>query len=148
MEKRRQGMKNKGFTILEILVVISVIAILIGIAIPRFKGMQDEANTLKAKAELKTFQAAMESYRNNHSTYALAITDMENAPIKIVDTGLTNPLLAGSHAYELNLSPTDGSLYYVIYAPSVSGGYASVASTGKVTISNAYCVSNGTGCGN
>ena len=52
MENRR------GFTLIELLVVISVISIIIGVVIPRFKGMQDEANKTKAKAELKTLQTA------------------------------------------------------------------------------------------
>ena len=49
-------MNRRGFTLIELLVVISVIAILVGIAIPRFKGMQDEANQSKAKAELRVLQ--------------------------------------------------------------------------------------------
>jgi general secretion pathway protein G len=53
---------NRGFTLVELLVVISVIAILLGIIIPRFKGMQEEANRSKAKAELKTLQVAVESW--------------------------------------------------------------------------------------
>jgi len=40
---------NRGFTLVELLVVITVIAILLGITIPRFKGMQDEAIGLKPK---------------------------------------------------------------------------------------------------
>ncbi|HPN87857.1 MAG TPA: prepilin-type N-terminal cleavage/methylation domain-containing protein [Candidatus Omnitrophota bacterium] len=62
-------MKRQGFTILEILVVLAVLAILIGIAVPRIKGMQEQANITKAKSELKTIQLAVESYRMNHGSY-------------------------------------------------------------------------------
>ncbi|MBF0491110.1 MAG: prepilin-type N-terminal cleavage/methylation domain-containing protein [Candidatus Omnitrophica bacterium] len=63
-------MKKSGFTILELLVVISVLVILIGIAIPRFKGMQDAGKIAQAKSELKTMQTAVESYYMNQSPMA------------------------------------------------------------------------------
>jgi len=69
MSNGKKSVRNKGFTILEILVVISVIAILIGIAIPRFKGMQDAANAIKAKSELRSIQAAIESYISVYKVY-------------------------------------------------------------------------------
>ena len=61
---------KKGFTILELLVVISVLVILIGIAIPRFKGMQDAGRVAQAKGELQTVQTAIESYYMNASPNA------------------------------------------------------------------------------
>ncbi len=53
---------NKGFTLLEILVVISLILIVVGIALPRFTGVGNEGKKAKAAAELKTLQTALESY--------------------------------------------------------------------------------------
>ena len=53
----------KGFTILEILVVLAVLAILIAIAVPRIKGMQDQAGITRAKSELKTIQSGLTGIR-------------------------------------------------------------------------------------
>src|SRR5258708_1457784 len=58
---------KKGFTIVELLVVISVLVILIAITIPRFKGMQDSGKIAKAKKELQTIQGAIESYYSNQT---------------------------------------------------------------------------------
>ena len=41
--------RSSGFTLIELLIVVAVISILISIALPRFKGMQDEGNIAKAK---------------------------------------------------------------------------------------------------
>lgn len=61
---------KKGFTLIELLIVIAVISILIGIALPRFKGMQEEGKIAQAKAELRTLQTAVESYYiHNNNTY-------------------------------------------------------------------------------
>ena len=55
-------MNKKAFTLIEILVVITVLIILISMAIPRIQGMLDNANITKVKGELQTLQAAVESY--------------------------------------------------------------------------------------
>mgnify|MGYP000748903584 CR=1 FL=1 len=65
---------KKAFTIIELLVVIAVISIIIGIAVPRIKGMQDQANVSKAEGETKTLQAAVESYYINQNPNAYPAT--------------------------------------------------------------------------
>jgi general secretion pathway protein G len=134
---------KKGFTILEILVVISVIAILIGIAIPRFKGMQDEANIIKAKAELRTVQAAMESYRNQNAAYATSLTDLEGATPQIINAGMTDPISQDAYV----VTRDAGGLYYVIIANGLNGANNTTISSFAVTKgADDYCVTNGTGC--
>ena len=65
---------KKGFTIIELVIVISVLIILIGIAIPRMKGMQQSGMIVKVKGELQIFQAAVESYYTNSSPNAYPLT--------------------------------------------------------------------------
>ena len=63
-------LNKKAFTIIELVIVISVLIILIGIAIPRMKGMQQSGMIVKVKGELQIFQAAVESYYTNSSPQA------------------------------------------------------------------------------
>ena len=63
--KRNMDRNQGGFTLLEILVVITLIIIIAGIAIPRFAGVTDEGRKAKSKAELRTLQTALESYALN-----------------------------------------------------------------------------------
>ncbi len=90
----------KGFTILEILVVLAVLAILIGIAVPRIKGMQDQAGITRAKSELKAIQTAVESYKMNNGTYPTY--DMHDAlmaasPQLITNENLQDPWSSTDH---------------------------------------------------
>lgn len=134
---------KKGFTILEILVVVSVIAILIGIAVPRFKGMQDEANIIKARSELKTVQAAMESYRNQNGAYAETLAALEGATPQIISAGMTDPLSQDAYV----VTRDAGGLYYVIIANGVNGANDTTISGDAVTKgADDYCVTNGSGC--
>ena len=116
-------MKNRrGFTLIELLVVISVISIIIGVVIPRFKGMQDEANKAKVKAELKTLQTAVESFFINQdpqeypaSTGTICLTYLNSASPIIVSTPLYDPFASAGDEYVYELSPSGG--YYVIFSP-------------------------------
>jgi len=117
---------NRGFTILELMVVISIIAILVGILIPRFKGMQQEANIVKAKAELKTLQTAIESWyihQNPNSYPASSVSPSEDyfitASPSIVSNILYDPLAPAGTEYTLEVSPLGA--YYVIWSVGLDG---------------------------
>ena len=115
-------MKGRGFTLIELLVVISVIAILVGIAIPRFKGMQDEANTSKAKAELRVLQTAIESFYMNATPNAYPGTTDE---ICADDLNGASPLIVG----EVLLDPFQTTTEYD-YILSTNGNFYVIFSTG------------------
>ena len=119
-------MKKRGFTIIELLVVIAVISILIGIAIPRIKGMQDEANLAKAKAELKTMQTAVESYYINHTPNAypttsttVCVTSLNTASPLIISDVLYDPFLMTSVEYKYIRSAA--GRYYVLFSVGLDG---------------------------
>jgi prepilin-type N-terminal cleavage/methylation domain-containing protein len=134
---------RKGFTILELLIVIAVMAILIGIALPRFKGMQDEGNIAKAKGELRTIQTAAESYYV-HAGVMPAIGDLTTAIPNIVGTTLPkDPFVAGG-ATDYTLT-TNGSYLVAFSKGPGAGGTVTIGTTGAVTAaSNMVYVTNGT----
>ena len=112
-------MKNKGFTLIELLIVIMVIVILIGIALPRFRGMQDEANITKAAAELRTLQTASESYYIHSSPHAYPATGatwedvLVTSTPQIISAALLDPFSpTAQYSYALSAS----GLYYVIFS--------------------------------
>ena len=131
---------RKGFTLIEMLIVIMVIAILIGIALPRFRGMQEEGNVAKAKGELVTLQAAVESYYlHNSNAYPAALTNLTTANPNIIGTTLPTDPFNGANNYGYAQSPN--GQYYVIYSVGPQGnGSAAVANTGVIT------ETNGTSC--
>ncbi|NLE64512.1 MAG: prepilin-type N-terminal cleavage/methylation domain-containing protein [Elusimicrobia bacterium] len=144
---------KKGFTLVEILVVITIILILAGIAVPRMKGFRDEANKAKAKAELKILQAAVESFKNNTGAYPGTTTqlytdDLGGATPKMVDAVMYDPFVAaGSTEYDYILS--DNGVYYVISSVGFdgAGGVTEISAAGAVTKSaDDLCVTNGSGC--
>ena len=143
-------MFRKGFTIIELLIVIAVIAILVGIALPRFKGMQDEGKITQAKGELRTLQTAVESYYiHNANTYPANIDgDLTDAVPNIIGALSPADPFNGTNKYGY---ATDGATpvkYYAIYSTGIDGdGSAAVSTLGVVTESNptsCIYVTNGT----
>lgn len=65
-------MRPRGFTLVEILVVVAVVAILATVAVPAWRGVMARAGRLDATAALMAVAAAQERYRFVHGAYAAA----------------------------------------------------------------------------
>lgn len=57
--------KKKGFTLLELLVVLAILAILIAIAIPVYKSQKEKAAITAHNANVRVLETAVESYRQD-----------------------------------------------------------------------------------
>lgn len=65
-------MKNTGFTLIELMIVVVVIAILASIAIPAYSDYVTRSKRADGKAGLLAFQLEQEKFRANNPTYATA----------------------------------------------------------------------------
>lgn len=65
VERSRQD----GFTLIEMLVVMAVIAILLAIAVPAMLGQRERAKDAAASANVRQAIASVEAYHQDHGTY-------------------------------------------------------------------------------
>ncbi len=59
---------QKGFSLIELLVVIGIISILSAIAVPNFMAARERARDAARKSDLKAFQSALELYKQDQLT--------------------------------------------------------------------------------
>jgi prepilin-type N-terminal cleavage/methylation domain-containing protein len=65
----------KGFTLVEIMIVVALIAILAAIAIPSYVGIQKRAARSEAKANLEAIALALEGHMAESNNYGFAGTN-------------------------------------------------------------------------
>jgi len=61
--------RARGFTLIEILVVIVILGILAGLIVPRIMDRPDQARVVAAKADIAAIMNALKLYRLDNGTY-------------------------------------------------------------------------------
>jgi general secretion pathway protein G len=69
MNTFRQKKGERGFTLIELMVVIVILGILAGLIIPRIMGRPDEARRAKARMQIESIETALKLYRLDSGNY-------------------------------------------------------------------------------
>jgi general secretion pathway protein G len=60
---------HRGFTLIELMVVIVILGILAGLIVPRIMDKPDEARRLKAKIQIESLSSALKFYKLDNGSY-------------------------------------------------------------------------------
>jgi general secretion pathway protein G len=108
---------SRGFTLIEIMLVIVIIGIIIGIAVPKITGKVGQATEIAARASLKSIETAISSYEMDNLRLPDSLQDLTkqqngNGPY-LKQSDLTDPWSqnyqyskGGSHGMGFDLSTT------------------------------------------
>src|SRR4051794_39925687 len=115
---------RRGFTIVELLVVIGIIALLIGLLMPALTRARQQANSVKCQANLRTLGQMLFLYENNYrgwifpvgpatvfstrpTTLGTNVPPHERWPMKVFKFAYPWPPPYDPAAYNPNINPTD-----------------------------------------
>ena len=95
---------KKGFTLIEILIVLGIIGILAVFLVPNIMGAQDKGKETAVKSVMHTVQLAVESYNMENLSYPVA----KNISLYSL---ASNYLIAGGYLTSIPKNPYTGKEY-------------------------------------
>ena len=120
----RKLMSKKGFTLVELMIVVVILGILVAVAVPIFSAVTKNARKKSCKANMRVIKGNMETYQTtgsadgegNEVVFAAGETDLASTTpanfMKLFDGGKIPTCPTDASAYTVKVNNTDGKITY------------------------------------
>ena len=112
-------MGERGFTLIEIMVVITILAILAALVAPRFVGKTDDARVIAAKVQIKNIEGALDLYKLDNGVYPSTEQGLQALVQAPTIGGAPKRWRPGGYLGKIPLDPWSNNYVYV--APGSHG---------------------------
>ncbi|MFO1078641.1 MAG: type II secretion system protein GspG [Planctomycetota bacterium] len=134
----KRSHREGGFTLVEVIVVLSVVLLLTGIAVPMLSSYMEDGRRARAESECKTLGAAMMMFYKDLGHYPARSDTAVDDYVYVLATGTskatTNPWTAGHTYQSWAMNATRGDIVdnHLLYNQPGGQTSAAYASTGNM----------------
>ena len=114
---RRSPASDAGFSLIELMVVVLIIAILLAIAVPTFLGARSRAQNRAAQSNLRTGLTAEKTLYTDSQAYQDATT------MATAESSLSYVTTTPTAGKQLEVAPSEGGASVCLIAQSASGNF-------------------------
>jgi type IV pilus assembly protein PilE len=142
----RMGKEQAGFTLLELMITVAIIAILAAIAIPSYSNYVVKTNRAAAEGCLSEYSNYMERYYTTNLSYAQAPASGSTAAVPNSAIGVPTTLLldcattaqtGNNYQYDVSMPATSTSVGYNLTAQPIGTQLTRDTQCGSLTLDQA-----------
>ncbi|PIE61829.1 MAG: type II secretion system protein GspG [Desulfobacterales bacterium] len=117
------GLNEKGFSFIELMVVVVILGILASMIAPRYLGRTEDAKMVKAKVDIATIETSLKLYRLDNGTYP----STEQGLLALIEKPTTEPAApnwkAGGYLEKKSLPKDPWGRDYLYLSPGIHDAF-------------------------
>lgn len=110
---------NRGFTLIEIMVVVVIMGILAALVVPKLMGRADDARITAARQDIATLMQALKLYRLDNQRFPTTEQGLQALVARPTSGPAANGWKAGGYVDKLPKDPWGGQYQYL--SPGIKG---------------------------
>jgi general secretion pathway protein G len=118
-----EGSRSRGFTLLEIIVVVFILSLLVAIVAPKIMGRTDEAKKVDAQLQIKNFETALKLFNIDNGFYPDTEQGLEALIEKPTTGRIPKKYREGGYLEQKKIPLDPWGNAYVYVSPGIHGDY-------------------------
>jgi len=114
---------DRGFTLLEIIIVVFILSLLVAIVAPRIIGRTDEARVTAAKIQIRNFESALKLFKLDNAFYPDTQQGLDVLIEKPATGRIPQKYKEGGYLEQKKIPPDPWGNPYIYVSPGLHGDF-------------------------
>ena len=119
LSKAHWTLRQRGFTLIEIMVVVVIMGILAALVVPKLMGRTDDARVMAARSDISTLMSALKLYKLDNQRYPTTEQGLQALLTKPAAGPAANGWKSGGYIDKMPKDPWGNPYQYL--APGIKG---------------------------